>query len=76
MNLRTLSITSILLMLVAQPLVVFADAIIVSQVMFASTIAEYYVEEDHVRVDLEIGVADLASFWTHAPDMTLERFAI
>jgi hypothetical protein len=34
----------------------FADAIVVSQAMFASTIAEYYVEEDGVRVELEIGL--------------------
>jgi uncharacterized membrane protein len=30
-----------------------ADAIIRSQAMFANTIAEYYVERDHVRLELE-----------------------
>ena len=35
-----------------------ADAIVVSQAMFASTIAEYFVEEGQVRVELEIGEPD------------------
>ena len=39
--------------------VVGADAIVVSQAMFADTIAEYMVEEDHVRIELEIGGADI-----------------
>ena len=44
------------------------DAIVVSQAMFASTIAEYFVEEDHMRVELEIGAADLAIFRNLLPD--------
>ncbi len=59
MKLRTYSKLSMLLMLVALPITAFADALIVSQAMFASTIAEYFVEEDHVRVELEIGDGDI-----------------
>ena len=50
------------------PLTVRADAIIVSQAMFASTIVEYFVEDDHVRVELEIGVQDLQSFRNILPE--------
>ena len=66
-------LTSILLMLVMQPLTVFADAIMVSRAMFASTIAEYFVEEDHVRVELEIGVEDLPSFRNLLPGAIFEK---
>jgi hypothetical protein len=45
-----------------------ADAIVVSQAMFADTIAEYFVEEDHVRVELEIGASDLDVFRNLLPD--------
>lgn len=44
------------------PLQVSADAIVRSTAMFADTIAEYFVETDHVRLELEIGEADIASF--------------
>ena len=60
--------TACLVMLFSWPMTAFADAIMVSTAMFASTIAEYFVEEDHVRVDLEIGVSDLASFRNLLPD--------
>ncbi len=45
-----------------------ADAIIRTQAMFASTIAEYYVEEEKIRLELEIGAADLQSFRNLLPD--------
>ncbi|MFW2404498.1 MAG: hypothetical protein ACN4GT_07010 [Gammaproteobacteria bacterium] len=45
----------------------FADAIVRTQAMFASTIAEIYVDEG-VVVDLEIGVADLPAFRNLLPD--------
>jgi hypothetical protein len=60
-------------MLIMHPLTVSADAIVVSQAMFASTIAEYFVEEDNVRVELEIGVDDLASFRNLLPDAVFEK---
>ena len=50
-----------LFLLLALPVVAVADAIMVSQAMFASTIAEYYVEDDRVTVELEIGMNDLVT---------------
>ena len=50
-----------------------ADAIIRSTAMFASTIAEYYVEEDHVRLELEIGQQDIASFRNLLPDQLYQQ---
>ncbi len=50
------------------PTPVRADAIVVSQAMFANTIVEYFVEDDHVRVELEIGMQDLASFRNILPE--------
>ncbi|MFC1797482.1 hypothetical protein ACFL1V_10375, partial [Pseudomonadota bacterium] len=41
------------------PAGIYADAIMVSRAMFASTIAEYFVEDEQIRVELEIGMADL-----------------
>ena len=45
-----------------------ADAIIRTQAMLATTIAEYYVEDERVRVELEIGLADLEAFRNLMPD--------
>ena len=45
MKLRICLKVSILLIFVTLPIAAFADALIVSQAMFASTIAEYFVEE-------------------------------
>ncbi len=50
------------------PLAVGADAIIRTQAMFASTIAEFYVEEETIRLDLEIGLQDLGAFRSLLPD--------
>ena len=50
------------------PTLVRADAIVVSQAMFASTIVEYFVEDDHVRVELEIGMQDLQAFRNILPE--------
>jgi len=49
-------------LLLLAPLQVSADAIMRSTAMFADTIAEYFVETGHVRLELEIGEADIASF--------------
>ena len=46
----------------------FADAIVRSQAMFATTIAEYFIEEDRVRLELEIGITDLEAFRNLLPD--------
>ena len=56
------------LLLILLPLQAAADAIVRSTAMFADTIAEYYVEDDHVRLELEIGQADIASFRNLLPD--------
>ena len=50
-----------------------ADAIMRSQAMFADTIAEYFVEDDHVRLELEIGSNDIAAFRNLLPDALYQR---
>lgn len=45
-----------------------ADAMVVTKAMRASTIAEIYVEADQVRVEFEVGAADLAAFRNILPD--------
>jgi hypothetical protein len=44
------------------------DAIIVSKAMEASTIAEIFIADDSIRVELEIGIRDLAAFRNLMPD--------
>jgi len=44
-----------------------------SQAMFASTIAEYFVEQDRVRLELEIGLSDLDAFRNLLPDDLHEK---
>jgi len=45
-----------------------ADAVIRTQAMSASTIAEYYVQDGRVTVELEIGLSDLEGFRNLLPD--------
>jgi hypothetical protein len=45
-----------------------ADAIVRSQAMFASTIAEFMVEEEGIELELEIGLTDLEAFRNLLPD--------
>jgi len=45
-----------------------ADALMRTQAMFAKTIAEYFVDDDGVRVELEIGMEDIGSFRNILPD--------
>jgi hypothetical protein len=47
---------------------VFGDAVVVTEAMKASTIAEVFVEDQDVRIALEIGAADLAAFQNILPD--------
>jgi hypothetical protein len=61
------------LLLILLPLQTAADAIMRSTAMFADTIAEYYVEQDHVRLELEIGEADIASFRNLLPDQIYQQ---
>ena len=50
-----------------------ADAIMRSEAMFADTIAEFYVEDDHVRLELEIGSSDVGAFRTLLPDALYQQ---
>ena len=50
-----------------------ADAIMRSQAMFADTIAEFYVEDDHVRLELEIGFNDVGAFRNLLPDALYQQ---
>ncbi len=51
----------------------WADAIVVTKAMTASTIAEIFIEGDSIRVELEIGVRDLNGFRNIMPDELYER---
>lgn len=71
---RTNQDASILLLaalFIARPL--GADAIIRTQAMFATTIAEFFIEENRVVVELEIGLTDLPAFRNLLPDELYER---
>lgn len=50
-----------------------ADAIMRSQAMSATTIAEFFIEDNRVVVELEIGLADLRAFRNLLPDELYER---
>lgn len=47
---------------------VMADALVTNQSMFATTIAQYYIDKNEVRVELEIGMDDLPAFRNLMPD--------
>jgi hypothetical protein len=55
------------------PCLARADAIVFTQAMKASTIAEIFILDDTVRVELEIGVQDLDGFRNVMPDPIYER---
>jgi len=59
---------SIAILLICWPALAGADAIVVTRAMFASTIAELYVEEDRLLLELEIGPDDLEAFRNILPD--------
>jgi hypothetical protein len=66
------------LILVCVPALLFAgiasaDAIIRSQAMLASTIAEYFIEDGRIYLELEIGLSDLETFRNLLPDDVYER---
>jgi hypothetical protein len=50
-----------------------ADAIVRTQAMFASTVAEIFVEEGQVRAEVEIGLEDLEAFRNLLPDALFEK---
>ncbi len=59
---------AVLLILALTSTPVSGDAIVVSRAMEASTIAEIFINEDSIRVELEIGIRDLAAFRNLMPD--------
>jgi len=60
-------------MLLLPPWRAAADAIVISRAMLASTVAEVFVEESAVRVELEIGLSDLPAFRNLVPDAVYGR---
>jgi hypothetical protein len=50
-----------------------ADAVVVTQAMKASTIAEIFVEDDRIRAELEIGLRDLPAFAAYLPAEIREK---
>ena len=68
---RALVVSAMLLF--PYPETVTADAIMRSRAMFADTIAEYFVENDHVRLELEIGSNDVGAFRNLLPDALYQR---
>lgn len=63
-----MSMRAIFIILLLSPIAGWADAIVRTQAMFATTIAEIYVEDDGVRLELEIGLNDLGAFRSLLPD--------
>ncbi len=62
---KTFRLASILpFLILLPPSTAYADAIIMTRAMTASTIAEIFVEESAVRVELEIGLQDLPRYQT------------
>ena len=49
------------------------DAIIRTQAMFSSTIAEYYIEDGQILLELEVGADDLQAFRNLMPDEIYQR---
>jgi hypothetical protein len=64
------AVTMVLMVAFSSPL--FADAVVRNQSMFASTIAEIFVENDQVRIELEIGSEDIEAFKNLLPDPIYE----
>ncbi len=50
-----------------------ADAIVRTQAMLANTIAEFYIGDERVVVELEIGLEDIAGFRNLLPDELYEK---
>ena len=52
---------------------VLADALVVTKAMQASTIAEFFIEHDQIRLEIEVGQQDLAAFKNILPDEVYEK---
>jgi len=57
-----------LLLFLLLPQLLLADAIMVSRAMKASTIAEVFIEQEAVRIELAIGIGDIPAFKNILPD--------
>jgi hypothetical protein len=73
MRLLRVALTLYALAIVSWTQPVSGDAIVRTQAMFASTIAEYFVEADHIRLELEVGLGDLEGFRNLVPDPIYEE---
>jgi hypothetical protein len=69
---RALSAALLLCLLFPSPFL-RSDAIVITKAMTAPTVAEIFVDEDAVRVELEIGVVDLPAFRNLMSDELYER---
>ena len=66
--------TFLLVLLYGGPL--SPDALMITKAMTATTVAEIFIEEEAIRVQLEIGVADLEGFQNLLPDEIRERMGL
>lgn len=66
----------IILAILAGPGPILADAVVRTQAMRASTIAEIFVEDERVRIELEIGQSDLMAFSDVLPDELAARLEL
>jgi hypothetical protein len=69
--LRSAALIALFVLLIPTPAA--GDAIIRTQAMLATTIAEFFVEDDRVYLELEVGLADLQAFRNLLPDDIYEK---
>jgi len=67
---------ALLLVLVTASGPAFADAMVRTQAMSATTIAEIFVEDERILVELEIGQRDMPAFRNLLPDELVERLGL
>lgn len=76
MNLFQYLLSVLLVSAFLSPSLAHADALIVTKAMTASTILEIFIENDHIAVELEIGVPDLEAFRNLLPDPLYEKLGL
>jgi hypothetical protein len=70
---RILQLAPLVLFAVLTPRWLSSDAIVITRAMLASTIAEIWIEQDSVVVELEIGPQDVRAFRNLLPDELFAR---
>ena len=70
---RSSGLAAVILSCLAIPSRLDSDAIVVTKAMTASTIAEIFIEQNAIRVELEIGVPDLEGFRDLLPDEIYQK---